>query len=191
MVLRTAQVVIDSNYRDESVYPSPSAYVHKLMNVIGGVVSVELMCAIFDRTSRDKYVNLKIDELSGNSTEVLSNSNVITRSFAQLLMHPGGPVCSFERHKSGLRHVKRFDPPLAKLSRLSIEWIDPKGQPYGVREHLLVFQVIHSTAVLHPPSIPQEPRLSPTAQRMVAVLSKLRITDPEKYDKLKASMSRS
>lgn len=125
---------IDSKFRNKQKYPDAHTYVIDFENVYKNVVSVELVFAIYDRTSTDFYCNLHIDELGHNLD---SNSTHISGSFTQLPMIQN--VNTYDR--SLYKSIKIFEKPLAKLGKLTIRFLNPDGKPYGIRDHFLRFEV--------------------------------------------------
>jgi hypothetical protein len=127
-------VGIDSRYRDISKFLNPYEYVISFDNIFKNVISVQLVFAVYEKNGTDLYVNLHIDELSPN---LISNSNFITGSFCQLPMLQ--PLNSYD---SGMyKCIKVFEKPLAKLSRLSIKFLNPDGSLYPMRDHFLKFEI--------------------------------------------------
>lgn len=125
---------VDSKFRDKNRFPNPHTYYIEFENVYKNVVSVELVYAIYERTTTDQYCNLQIEELGHN---LHSNSNHISGSFAQLPMIQN--INAYDR--SLFRSIKIFEKPLSKLPRLSIRFLTPEGAPYPVREHFMRFEI--------------------------------------------------
>lgn len=127
-------VGVDSRFRDPSKYPHSHDYVVAFQEVYKNVVSVELVCAVYEKVSTDLYCNVYIEELTPN---LKSNSNVIEGSFTQLPM-----INNINTYDRGMfRSIKMFEKPLAKLPKLSIRFLKPDGSPYQVRDHFLRFEI--------------------------------------------------
>jgi hypothetical protein len=128
-------VVVSSLARDTEKFPSPAMYVVDLDDTIANVVSIELVYALYEKLTTDRYVNLVILEAE---TDLVSNCNTARRAFTQLPLVQ--PLNEYDGSK--FRSVKTFaNGPLARLARLSIGFARPDGQPYPMRDHLLRFEV--------------------------------------------------
>lgn len=152
--MRTACIFIDSTYRNSETFPSPSSYVYHLDDVMSNVRSIELVEALYERVTTDKYVNLKVDELVYSPSDISSNSQIALRSFAHLPLI-AGPVCAFQKSSSGgMRYVHHFDPPLAKLHRLTISWLRQDGSLYPPKNHVLRFHIQYEKSISPIPAMP-------------------------------------
>jgi hypothetical protein len=130
----TKHIGVDSRHRDMQKFPSPSQYVVYFDNIFQNVVSFALVFAVYEKTGVDLYVNLHIDEMSPN---LISNSNHVSGSFCQLPM----TVALNTYDTSMYKCIKQFEKPLAKLSRLTIKFINSDGELQPMRDHFLKFEV--------------------------------------------------
>jgi hypothetical protein len=128
-------VGVDSRFRDTTKFPTPSEYIVYFENIFQNVVSVSLVFAVYEKVGTELYVNMYIDELSPN---LVSNSNHIAGSFCQLPMTTALNVYDTSMYKC----TKMFEKPLAKLSKLSIQFTNADGVVQPMREHFLKFEVI-------------------------------------------------
>jgi hypothetical protein len=125
---------VDSKYRDLAKFPTDSEYTVYFDSTFQNVVSVNLVFAVYEKTGTDLFVNLHIEELSPN---LIANSNHISGSFCQLPM-----TTAFNTYDTSMyRCVKYFEKPLAKLSKLSIKFIDSAGKIYPMSSHFLKFEI--------------------------------------------------
>ena len=133
--VRKRILVISSVARDVVKYPSPSYYVVQLEDTIRDVASIELVYAMYDRVTNDRFVSLVMREAV---SDVVSNCNTASRAFTQLPM-----THSITEYTSHLfRSVYTYPGgPLAKLDRLTIAFAAPDGTLYPMRDHLLRFEL--------------------------------------------------
>lgn len=127
---------IDSRDRDRSLYPDPHSYVVPFADTLTNVVQVELVYAQYDKYTDEFYMNMVIEECAPNS--IASNtraSNV--KAFTQL------PLTQIhnEYHRGMYRSIKFFDPPKAKLDRLTITFLTTRGAKAGIKDHFLRFEI--------------------------------------------------
>jgi hypothetical protein len=128
-------VVVSSLARDIERFPSPASYVVEFDDTITNVVSIELVYALYEKLSTDRYVNLTVLEADG---DLVSNCNTARRAFTQLPLV--APLNEYDGSK--YRSVRTFTgAPLARLTRLTIAFVGPSGRPYPMRDHLLRFEV--------------------------------------------------
>jgi hypothetical protein len=104
-------------------------------DVFHNVVSVQLVFAVYEKTGTETYVNLRIDELSPN---LIANSSYITGSFCQLPMIQ--PINMYDT--SMFKIIKLFDRPLAKLGKLTIQFVNSDGKEYPMIDHFLKFELV-------------------------------------------------
>lgn len=137
----TFYIAIDSRYRDVAKFPTTSSYVVHLDTVFKNVISVELVHAIYDRPAgavNMKYVNLFVDELSGNVT---TNSDFMKGSFTQLPITESSMGRSLIYERNQYRSIKMFDKPLSKLARLTIRFMGYDGAVFPISDHYLRFEI--------------------------------------------------
>ena len=127
-------IFVDSQFRDKAMYPSSGSYVIHLDNVLKGVASIELSHAMYPSVSGMKYANMWIDEAQST---LFSNASA-KGAFTQLLMieREEGAMNTYSGLTS-FKTVKTFEQPLMKLSRLTIKFTTPSGDPCAIGEHLL------------------------------------------------------
>lgn len=130
----TKNIGVDSRHRDLVKFPTCSQYTVYFDNVFQNVVSVSLVFAVYEKTGTELYVNLHIDEMSPN---LISNSNHISGSFCQLPMTEALNKYDTSMYKC----IKQFEKPLAKLSKLTLKFINSKGEIHPMRDHFLKFEV--------------------------------------------------
>jgi hypothetical protein len=130
----TKHIGIDSRHRDITRFPTASQYTIYFDNVFQNVVSVNLVFAVYEKTGTELYVNLHIDEMSPN---LISNSNHVSGSFCQLPMTSALNTYDTSMYKC----IKQFEKPLAKLSKLTIKFINSQGDVYIMRDHFLKFEI--------------------------------------------------
>lgn len=130
----TKHVGVDSRHRDTTKFPTPSQYTVYFDNIFQNVVSVSLVFAVYEKTGTELYVNLHIEEMSPN---LISNSNHVSGSFCQLPM-----TTALNTYESSMyKCTKQFEKPLAKLSKLTIKFINSRGEIHMMRDHFLKFEV--------------------------------------------------
>lgn len=130
----TKHVGLDSRHRDITRFPTASQYTVYFDNIFQNVVSVSLVFAVYEKTGTELYVNLHIDEMSPN---LISNSNHVSGSFCQLPM-----INSLNTYDTSMyKCTKQFEKPLAKLSKMTIKFINSQGQIYNMRDHFLKFEI--------------------------------------------------
>lgn len=135
----SAIIIVDSRFRDRILYPDANSYVFTFDAPLRGVDTVELVHVIYDKNTPDAYVNLSLAEL--DPRRVVSNSQAATRALVQLpLAGRHDENCTFSG-QSDFRIVRRFNPAVAKLSRLTVRWTRPDGSPYPTRDHLIRLHV--------------------------------------------------
>ena len=136
--IRRRVVVVSSLARDVENYPSPAYYVVPLDDTLRDVVSIELVYALYDRVSIDRFVSLIVREAA--SSDLISNCNTASHAFTQLpMLHS---VNEYTPQRS-YRSLHEFaGGPLAKLDRLTIAFAAPDGTGYPMRDHLLRFEVV-------------------------------------------------
>ncbi len=130
----TKNIGVDSRHRDITKFPNPSQYTVYFDNIFQNVVSVSLVFAVYEKTGTELYVNLHIEEMSPN---LISNSNHVSGSFCQLPMTTTLNTYDTSMYKC----TKQFEKPLAKLSKLTIKFINSNGDLYYMRDHFLKFEV--------------------------------------------------
>jgi len=128
-------VVVDSRYRDVTQYPHVNSFVVDFDTPFKNVMSIELVYAVYDKQGTERYINLCIPEAS---SFLKSNNNIIEGSFTQL------PLVDHVNEYTGnkFRSIKVFDPPLAKMGRLTLNIISEKGQPYPMRDYFMRFEIV-------------------------------------------------
>ena len=130
----TKNIGVDSRHRDLAKFPTSSQYTVYFDNVFQNVVSVSLVFAVYEKTGTELYVNLHIEEMSPN---LISNSNHISGSFCQLPMTEALNTYDTSMYKC----IKHFEKPLAKLSKLTLKFINSKGELHPMRDHFLKFEI--------------------------------------------------
>jgi hypothetical protein len=137
--IETFFLFVDSRSRDSTVHVSPAQYVVDFDNVFKNIISVELVNAIYGRSSgNDMYVNLHIEELNPN---IISSTNACKGAFTQLTFFE--PINDkFQYSQNIYRSIRRFDKPLMKLSKLSITFTKDDGTFFPIAEHLLRFEIV-------------------------------------------------
>lgn len=128
-------VCIDSRSRNMDLYPNAFDYTAEFQKTFKNIVSIELVAAIYDGVSTDRYVNLMIDEMD---SDIVSNTNVSNGSFTQLPLTLTINQYTSDQYKS----IKTFDHPLAKLSKLTIRFMGINALPYPISEHYLRFELV-------------------------------------------------
>lgn len=128
-------VVVDSRFRDVTQYPNANSFVIDFDTPFKNVMSIELVYAVYDKLGTERYMNLYIPEIS---SFLKSNNNIIEGAFTQLPLVKHVNEYTSEKFKS----IKSFDPPLAKLSRLTLNMISEKGQPYPIRDYFMRFEIV-------------------------------------------------
>ena len=137
-------LLIDSRERDIEVYPEPNKYVINLENIIKNVESINLVHAIYPKKhGTEIYVNLHIDEFN---PKTVSNNNFLRDSFAQLPMIDFLNEYKHDNSTPNNYNGRLFEQPLAKLSKLSISFIDFDGELSVMGEHFLKFEVEYSSS---------------------------------------------
>jgi hypothetical protein len=129
-------VCVDSHDRDKTLYPIPQSYVFRFPETITNVMEVELVYAQYEKFGPDGYCMLVIEECAPNI--VVMNSSRRANAFTVM-----PTMESTNEYKSdAYRSFKRFNPPLAKLDRLSISFLMASGRPArSFKEHMLRFEV--------------------------------------------------
>jgi hypothetical protein len=130
----TKNIGVDSRHRDMTRFPNASQYTVYFDNVFQNVVSVSLVFAVYEKVGTDLYVNLHIEEMSPN---LISNSNHISGSFCQLPMTNALNTYDTSMYKC----TKQFEKPLAKLSKLTMKFINSTGELYDMHDHFLKFEI--------------------------------------------------
>jgi hypothetical protein len=154
MIKRKTKLAIDSRDRNVDIYPSPNNYVLKLNTVIKNITSVKLIHALYHKQINEYYVNLQIDEFSPNA---ISNNRYIQDAFTQLPMKEDFNEYRCDPHSDDVSSSgKLFEQPLAKLTKLSIRFLDYKGDVVNlVGEHFLKFEIqyfVHNETIELDPS---------------------------------------
>ncbi len=129
---------VDSRNRDSTAYVSPTQYVVEFDNVLNNVVCVELVYALYGRSSgNDTYVNLHIEELD---QDVVSQTKTRKVAFTQLTFFE---IVNdrYEYSQQKYRSIRRFMKPLMELGKLSITFTRDDGTFFPITEHLLRFEV--------------------------------------------------
>lgn len=132
----TYYIAIDSRNRDKTKYPNPNSFVFDLADPLKNVISIELVYAIYDKIGTEKYINLQIPDL--HSSNHLSNANAMEGAFTQL------PLMNYvnEYTSNQFRSIHVFNPPIAKLGRMSFVLYTALGQPYLARDYFMRFEVV-------------------------------------------------
>jgi hypothetical protein len=136
--VRTRTIVVSSMARDVEKYPSPAYYVVPLEDTLKNIVSIELVYALYDRVTADRFASMILREAS--SADVISNCNTASRAFTQLPMTHAVNEYTPQRTYRSLHTFQGG--PLSKLDRLTIAFASPDGKGYPMREHLLRFEVV-------------------------------------------------
>lgn len=132
--VRVHNYALDSRLRNTELYPEPNQYVVDIPTPFRNVVKVDLVSAVYQKFGIENYVNLHIEELSGN---LESNNSNVRGIFAQLpLLYP----LNFFT-KDDMRATRLFERPLSRLARLTISFLDFDGRPYPMQDHTLRFEV--------------------------------------------------
>lgn len=125
---------VDSRLRDRVLFPHPAHYVVDIPTPYKNVVKVELVHAVYETFSDERYVNLHVDELEGNLD---SNNNAVKGIFTQLpLIHPVNHYTSNQ-----FRSIRLFERPLGRLGRLTINFRSSDNSPFPMQEHALRFEI--------------------------------------------------
>jgi hypothetical protein len=125
---------VDSRYRNLATYPNANSYVIQFDRVYKNVVSLELVLALYEKTTTDQYVNLVLEDVDCNME---SNSQYIRKAFTQLPLTQTS--CVYDAHS--FRSIKIFEKPLAKMAKLTVSFVDPNGGAYPMRDHFLRFEI--------------------------------------------------
>jgi hypothetical protein len=137
--VETYFLFVDSRSRDSTVNVSPTQYTVDFDNVFKNVVSVELVHAIYGRSSgNDLYVNLHVEELNPN---IISSTNASKGAFTQLPFYSAIDD-RYEYSQTKFRSIRRFDKPLMKLSKFSLTFTRDDGTFFPITEHLLRFEIV-------------------------------------------------
>jgi hypothetical protein len=132
-------VCIDSRDRDKALDPSPSSYTVSFAETVRNVREVELVYAQYERFSPDNYFMLVLAECSPNSVLVAGRAAVSTSSAFTVLPQNE----SFNQYTTSMfRSIKTFDPPLARLDRMTISFLLPTGVvATSFKDHMLRFEI--------------------------------------------------
>lgn len=135
---RKVYVAIDSRYRDRTAYPNENYFTVEFPTCFRNVMSIELVYASYDKIGTERFVNLRIPELD---TFVVSNNNAIEGSFTQLpLIYPVN-----EYYADKFRSIREFNPPIAKLGRLTFSIVSESGEAYMWRDYFMRFEFVVAT----------------------------------------------
>jgi hypothetical protein len=132
----TYYLAIDSRYRDKNRYPTPNYFAYDLNNTLKNVMSIELVYAIYDKIGTEKYVNLQINDLCDSNH--LSNASGMESAFTQL------PLLNYtnEYTSNQFKSIHVFNPPIAKLSRMTFNLFTASGQQYQGRDFFMRFEIV-------------------------------------------------
>jgi hypothetical protein len=136
--IETHFLFVDSRSRDSTAFVSPTQYVVQFDNVLKNVVCVELVYALYGRSSgNDTYVNLHIEELD---QDIITQPKTRKVAFTQLPFFEAIND-KYEYSQQKYRSIRRFSKPLVELDRLSITFTRDDGTFFPVTEHLLRFEI--------------------------------------------------
>ena len=128
-------VAIDSRFRDTTKYPNPNEFVVDFDTPFKDIMSIELVYAVYDKLGTERYINLNIPEIA---SFLKSNNNIIEGAFTQLPLVEHVNEYTTQKFKS----IKIFNPPLAKLNRLTLNIVSEKGLPYPIRDYFMRFEIV-------------------------------------------------
>lgn len=132
--MTTVSVVVDSRDRDRTAYPTSQAYVVRLHDELKDVVHAELRQAIYapvaSGTGGGGYACLIVEEL--RPAQIATNSRV-RESCA--LLHLDRAVLDHQTFAVRCPVVS------SRVSKLTVRFVDPNGDPIDLGEHLLRFDV--------------------------------------------------
>lgn len=144
--LETHFLFIDSRNRDSTAFVSPTQYVVQFDNVLKNVVYVELVYALYGRSSgNDTYVNLHIEELD---QDIVTQTKTRKVAFTQLPFFEAIND-KYEYSQQKYRSIRKFSKPLVELDKLSITFTRDDGTFFPVTEHLLRFEITCTEQMKH------------------------------------------
>ena len=136
-------VYVDSNNRNQALWPNSNSYVLHLTNPIMNITKAELVSAMLPSVSSSQFICLDIAELktpqhqiadaltvttSTNVNVSTTTSNAFNSSFAIVPIKASG---TFEFYNQNYRIKTDYPSRIDKLDRLTISWRQPnKGTLY-------------------------------------------------------------
>ena len=167
--MTTVSVVVDSRDRDRTVYPTSQAYVVRLHDELKDVVNAELRQAIYAPVASGTgggYACLIVEEL--RPAQIATNSRV-RESCA--LLHLDRAILDHQTFAVQCPVVS------SRVSKFTVRFVDPNGDPIDLGEHLLRFDVRTRPRSRDPEpgggdgdSIPKrEPDLEPWARSLLGI----------------------
>jgi hypothetical protein len=133
-------VYVDSNNRNQALWPNSNSYVLHLTNPIMNITKAELVSAMLPSVTTSQFICLDIEELKtpqhqiadaltvGTANVVTTTSNAFNSSFAIVPIKASG---TFEFYNQNYRIKTDYPSRIDKLDRLTIRWRQPnKGTLY-------------------------------------------------------------
>lgn len=121
---RRTTVLVDSRFRDTSLYPGAHSFTLRLGETLTNVRSVSLDYARYDLVGGQPYVNLHVEEF-GEAADTVVAIDQPRASFAVLPM-----VAPVNEYTSGrFTTACEFRSPIASLDRLTLRVTRPNGEP--------------------------------------------------------------
>lgn len=128
-------VYVDSNNRNQTLYPNANSYTLHLATPILNITKAEVVSAMLPSMPASEFVALDILELKtvqNQTADALKTTTVTSNSYnGNFAILPVKVSGTFEFYNQNYRIMTKYTPPIDKLDRLTITWRQPNnGNPY-------------------------------------------------------------
>lgn len=158
-------VYVDSDNRDQTLWPDPNVYTLYLTTPISNITEVELVSAQLPSLGSSQFVTLDITELrtpthlTADAQKLVANvltssSNTFDGSFATIPIKISGTA---EFYNANYRISTKYPATIDKLDRLTITWRQPNSSTVlvsGRNMFLLKFKTENQKIEERPQSLP-------------------------------------
>ena len=153
-------IYVDSNNRDQSLYPNSNSFTLYLTDPITNIKKVELVSAMLPDLTASQFVTLDIAELrtprhltaDALTTKGTQTSNAFDGSFATIPIKANMPsATNSEFYNANYRIVTEYPSRIDKLDRVTVSWRQPnQGTLLNAGRTMFILKLETEKAPLEP-----------------------------------------